>query len=98
LHANSKPALQTHARDRLSSLINLASLTTKKFYKIDTSGLYYKRITIVNYDSSIINKFDRASLTDNTRVVIHDGHMLIVQATVVNVIKLFFFIAHEEAK
>ncbi len=43
-------------------------------------GLYYKHVMIVNDDSSIINKF-RTSLTDNTRVVIYDCHMFIVQAT-----------------
>jgi hypothetical protein len=35
---------------------------------------------IVNYDSSIVNKFG-ASLTDNARVVIYNRHMFIVQAT-----------------
>jgi hypothetical protein len=46
----------------------------------DASCLYYKHITIVNDDSSIVNKFE-ASLTDDTRVVIYDHHMFIVQAT-----------------
>ncbi len=45
-----------------------------------TSGLYYKLITIVNDDSSIINKFE-TSLIDDARVVIYDRHMYIVQAT-----------------
>ncbi len=45
------------------------------------SGLYYKHITIVNDDSSIVNKF-AASLT--ARVIIYDRHMFIVQATEVN--------------
>jgi hypothetical protein len=45
-----------------------------------TSGLYYKHITIVNYDSSITNKFG-ASLTDDAIVIIYDPHMFIVQAT-----------------
>jgi hypothetical protein len=35
---------------------------------------------IVNDDSRVINKLE-ASLTDNTRVVIYDHHMFIVQAT-----------------
>ncbi len=43
-------------------------------------GLYYKHITILNYYSSIINKF-RASHTDGTRVIIYNHHMFIVQAT-----------------
>ncbi len=48
--------------------------------KTPTSGLFYKHITIVNYDFSIINKFT-ASLNDNARVIIYDCHMFIVQAT-----------------
>jgi hypothetical protein len=43
---------------------------------------------IVNYDSSIINKFG-ASLTDEVRVIIYDHHMFIVQATGVNPTKPF---------
>jgi hypothetical protein len=43
------------------------------------SGLYYKHITIVNDDTSIVNKLG-ASLTDDTRVVIYDHHMFIEQA------------------
>ncbi len=45
-------------------------------------GLYYKPMTIVNDDSSIVNKLE-ASLTDDARVIIYDRHMFIVQATVV---------------
>ena len=37
-------------------------------------------MTIVNYDSSIINELG-GSLTDDARVVIYDHHMFIVQAT-----------------
>jgi hypothetical protein len=48
---------------------------------LEFSGLYYKHITVVNYDSSIVNKCV-ASLSDNARVVIYDRHMFIVQATV----------------
>jgi hypothetical protein len=43
-------------------------------------GLYYKPMTIVNDDSRVVNKLE-ASLTDNTRVIIYDHHMFIVQAT-----------------
>jgi hypothetical protein len=46
----------------------------------DTSGLYYKHITIINNDSSIINKFE-TSLTDDARVIIYNRHMFIEQAT-----------------
>ncbi len=44
------------------------------------NGLYYKHVTIINYASSGINKL-RASLNDNTRVIIYDHHMFIIQAT-----------------
>ncbi len=49
-----------------------------KFDKIDCSGFYYKHMTLVNWDSSIVNKFG-ASLTDDARVVIYDRHMFIFQ-------------------
>jgi hypothetical protein len=35
---------------------------------------------IVNYDSSIVNKFG-VLLTDDARVIIYDRHVFIVQAT-----------------
>ncbi len=43
-------------------------------------GLYYKHIMIVKYNYSIINKL-KASLTDDTRVIIYDPHMFIEQDT-----------------
>ncbi len=63
----------------LSSFSHTISDKEKVLY-IDTSGLYYKHIRILNYDSSMVNKFG-ASLTDDARVVIYDRHMFIVQAT-----------------
>ncbi len=60
----------------------------KRFYNIDTSGLYYKPMTIINNDSRVINKLE-ASLTDDARVVIYDRHMFIVQATGVCLTKTF---------
>jgi hypothetical protein len=42
--------------------------------------LYYKHVTIVNYASNGVNKFN-ASLIDDARVVIYDRHLFIVQAT-----------------
>jgi hypothetical protein len=42
--------------------------------------MYYKDITIVNDNSSIVNKFE-ASLTYAYRVIIYNHHMIIVQAT-----------------
>ncbi len=47
---------------------------------MQTSGLYYTPITIVNDDSSIVNKLE-ALLIDDARVIIYDCHMFIVQAT-----------------
>ncbi len=35
---------------------------------------------IVNYDSSVVNKF-AASLNDDAKVIIYDRHMFIVQAS-----------------
>jgi hypothetical protein len=49
--------------------------------------MYYKCITIINDDSSIINKID-ASLTDDARVVIYDRHMFIVLAPGVSDVKI----------
>jgi hypothetical protein len=45
-----------------------------------TCGLYYKHTTIVNDDSSIVNKFE-ASFTEDARVITYDHHMFIIQAT-----------------
>jgi hypothetical protein len=45
----------------------------------ETSGLYYKHVTIVNCASSGVNML-KASLND-ARVVIYDCRMFIVQAT-----------------
>ncbi len=45
-----------------------------------SSGLYYKPTTIINDDSRVITKLETLQ-TDDTRVVIYDRHMFIVQAT-----------------
>jgi hypothetical protein len=59
----------------------VASFLAYKFiYKINSSGLYYKHITIINDDSRVINKLE-TSLTDNSRVVNYDHHVFIAQAT-----------------
>jgi hypothetical protein len=42
-------------------------------------GLYYKHITTLNNDSSVVNKFE-TSLTDDARVIIYDCYMFIVKA------------------
>ncbi len=44
------------------------------------NGLYFKYITIVNDDSSVISK-GNLSLTDDARVVIYDRNMFMIQAT-----------------
>ncbi len=49
-------------------------------YFFVSSGLFYKDIMILNYDSSIVNKFV-ASLTDDAWVVPYDCHMFIVHDT-----------------
>jgi hypothetical protein len=38
-------------------------------------GLYYKPITIVNYDSRIVNKLE-SSLIDDAKVIIYDHHIM----------------------
>ena len=43
-------------------------------------SLYYKHITIVNDDTSIVNKLE-TSLIDDARVIIYDRYMYIVQTT-----------------
>ncbi len=53
----------------------------KELLYILTGCLFYKPITIVNDDSSIVNKLE-TSLIDDARVIIYDCHMFIVQATV----------------
>ncbi len=47
---------------------------------MQASGLYYKNITIVIDDYSVVNKFE-ASVTDDARIVIYNHHMFLVQAT-----------------
>ncbi len=55
-------------------------LSLDKNQSVLNCGLYYKHTTIVNYASSIINKLE-ALLIDDTRVIIYDFHVFIVQAT-----------------
>ncbi len=64
--------------------INFAHLASPSmtYFLVFISGLYYKRMTIVNDDSRVVNKLE-ASLTDDTRGVIYDRHMFIEQATIV---------------
>ncbi len=55
---------------------------------IETDGLYYKPMMIVNDDARIVNKLD-ASLTDDSRVVIYDRHMFILQAKNLSIEQVF---------
>ncbi len=55
-------------------LILLHSITIQVY----TCGLNYKHVMIVNDDSSAVNK-RRLSLTDDTRVIIYDRNMFIIQ-------------------
>ena len=48
-----------------------------------TSGLYYKHVTIVNDDSSVISKRS-FKLIDDPRVIIFDLQRFIIQATVLS--------------
>ncbi len=45
-----------------------------------TPKVFYKHTTILNDNSSVVNKME-ALLTDDTRDVIYDRHMFIIQAT-----------------
>jgi hypothetical protein len=81
LPANVKLDWKVIASYKHSSLFGLdVSNEEKKFYNIDTSGLYYKSMTIVNDNSGVINELED-SLTVDSRVVIYDRLMFIVQAT-----------------
>jgi hypothetical protein len=67
-------------RDQWSSLLcGFVNGVGKKFC---ISGLYFKHTTIVNDDSSIINKLEDL-LNDNARGIIYDRRMFIIQASAV---------------
>ncbi len=68
---------------QLLSLISGADFTL-------TIGLYYKHIMIINDDSSVVNKW-RVSRSDDTRVVIYNRNMFIIQATALSRELNFFF-------
>jgi hypothetical protein len=87
--AKAAPAPESAAKPAESSGLNkieeivepMPPKEQKGILEEGTCGLYYKSMTIVNDDSRVVNKLE-ASLTDNTRVVIYERHMFIVQATV----------------
>ncbi len=58
----------------------------KKFYEIDTIGLYYKQITIVKDVSKVVSKRG-SKLIDNARVIIYNCNMFIIQHTGALIIK-----------
>ncbi len=64
-----------------------ASVTNKKkrFHYVDTSGLYYKPITIINDDFSVVSKLETLVI-DDARVVIYNRHVFIVQSTGVDIV------------
>jgi hypothetical protein len=45
-----------------------------------TSGRYYKHMTIVNVDSSIVSKLS-SELNEDTRAVIYDRNVFIIHST-----------------
>jgi len=57
---------------------------TKTLYNINTCVLYYKHITIINDDSSIVNKW-LESLTNDSGVILYDHNVFIIQATLTTV-------------
>jgi hypothetical protein len=77
----------------LSLSLLLVSIPCGLYYKSFTivitviSGPYYKHITIVNYDSSVVNKFG-ASLTYDARGVIYELRSSYVYSTGHSAIKL----------
>ncbi len=64
---------------------NLMKIILSEFSKVydnldSSSGLYYKHVTIVNDDSSIVSKWS-FKLIDDPRVISYDRHRFIIQAT-----------------
>ncbi len=51
------------------------------------SGLYYKHVTIVNDNYSIINKLS-FKLIDDPRAIIYDRHTFMIQATDLQIVHL----------
>ncbi len=65
------------AQPNLSWKLGPNSLGSLRIDSAHSSGLNYKHIMILNYNSSVVNKLG-ASLTDDARVIIYDRHMFIV--------------------
>jgi hypothetical protein len=66
--------------DRNVLIIQATGVFIEQFSNSISCGLYYKPITIVNDDSSIVSKLE-TSLIDDARFVIYDCNMFIVQST-----------------
>ncbi len=62
---------------------------SEMLYSVGSCGLYYKHTTIVNYASSVVHKLE-ALLTDDSRVIIYDRHVFIVEATEVTSASVFW--------
>jgi hypothetical protein len=64
----------------VSSLLMMLKLSFMIVIGLLYSGLYYKHLTIMNDDSSIVNK-GSFKLIDDARVIIYDRNRFIIQAT-----------------
>ncbi len=60
----------------VNKLVMFCTVVTN--HQQQASGLYYKHITIINGDCSVINEFE-ASVTDDASVIIYDCYMFIEQ-------------------
>jgi hypothetical protein len=68
------------AADRLLPIEFFSSQCGDTAKIIETSGVYYKHMKIVNDDSSVVSKWSSEQI-DVARVVIYDRNMFIIQAT-----------------
>ncbi len=59
------------------------------FFSTDHCGLYYKLVTIIIDDSSVISKWS-FKLIDDPRILIYDNNTLIVQTTVACILNLWW--------
>ncbi len=55
--------------------------------RLVSCGLYYKHITVVNDNSSVVNNWS-SKLTDDARAIIYDRNMFIVQTAKKNTKRL----------
>ncbi len=62
-----------------ASYLNFHWSPLKRYYSLSCRPLYYKHVTIINDNSSIISKWS-FKLIDDPRVIIYDCHRFILQA------------------